>query len=275
MSSDLNVDPDDDIFYIFGVGMFKEALFVLKRRSKASYSKSSRSDAEYERVRRVYTFPRGEGNRVLAVNPMQKQSENGRRYSIIHCRALNKVFRIKYDSKSHDSRIEEWKLKSDFPDIQCIASYPNLDNFCFALTVEYGADRRRVDAVLYGLCTLQKDRNINPVQLVRFEMTPSTTSQSNSEQQHHCRTMCWMQSFNALCVVVEGLCYLVFPDDQNGAVLQSKEYWNLYKVGSMLVGDRGGHQRMFYPNSIAQYKDTQFIVAVDGTKCAKMFEVVS
>ena len=92
---------------------------------------------------------------------------------------------------------------------------------------------------------------------------------SEREQQHHCRSMCFMQKMNALYVVVEGQCYFVYPehgvDIQNGdgMSIRNKANWNLYQIGTMMQCDEVGRERLCFPNSVAQYKDTQFLVAVE------------
>ena len=278
VSSSLEVDAEDNVFYILGVGMFKEALFVLRRNPKALGSASKQPPSEYLKVRRVHTFRSGDGvNRILSVNPNLNHSENGKRYSIIHCRAKRSFFRMKYAAKSHDLEIEEWKFKSDFPEIQWMASYPFSDNFCFALTVDDGAER--VEAVLHGIWTEAGNPRCGHFELFRFEMA-SLKALSERAQQHHCRCMCFLQRLHRLCVVVEGQCYLVRPDpalDIQGGVgdrIRNKAFWSLYKIGTMMQRDARGRARVFYPNSIAPFRDSQFVIGVDATDKAAIFEIV-
>ena len=77
-----------------------------------------------------------------------------------------------------------------------------------------------------------------------------------------------------------GTVYLVYPENgmeiQNGdgKSIRNKAFWNLYEIGTMMQCDDIGRERVCYPNSIAQYKDTPFVIAVDGTDSASMFEII-
>eukprot|EP01084_Bolivina_argentea_P090094 162395_1 len=88
IDENFQIDPDDNIFYVLGVGFFKEAIFVLRRKQQSSNPNDAKESA-YSKPRRVHTFGSGEGNRIVSVNPLKYHKTKKQKYVILHCRALN------------------------------------------------------------------------------------------------------------------------------------------------------------------------------------------
>merc|ERR1712129_420637 len=90
-------------------------------------------------------------------------------------------------------------------------------------------------------------------------------------REHHCFCMCWMQKMDKICVVVEGQCFLVYPGDEEVTKASS---WVRYNVGMLIENDDVDGERYFYPKSIAQYQDSNFVIGVNGTNVSSIFQIL-
>ena len=297
IDENFQLDPENNIFYTMGVGFFKEAIFVLRYNNKDKQSKSKKKETEYLKPRRVHTFGSGEGNRILSVNPSKLYKEKKNKYVILHCRALNKFFRMKYCVKTHDLKIEQWRFNADFLRIQWLISYPLNENLCVGMVVDWDVNM----VILYGILTLKGSKHCKTFEIFRFKLRKFTDKDKG--RTHHCYCMCYLKGFNKFCIVIEGECFLVYLNDdilkkskkkkkveddgdnddekKNGdgmedvdKLIQLKSSWNMYNIGMLLEKDDIDGTNYFYPKSIAQYKESNFVIGVNGTDTASMFQIL-
>eukprot|EP01084_Bolivina_argentea_P141042 247879_1 len=234
IDENFQIDADNNIFYTLGVGFFKEAIFVLRVKP----NNDNKKENEYLKPRRIHTFGSGEGNRILSINTSRFYKEKKHKYVILHCRALNKFFRMKYCIKTHDLKIEEWRISSDFPRIQWLISYPFNSKLCFAMIVNLDINM----VILYGILLYKNNKQCIVFEIFKFKLRDF--DDKDKGRQHHCYTMCWLKKINKLCVVVEGECFLIYFDqeiinnkdinNEKNKLIQLKSSWRKYNIGMLI-----------------------------------------
>ena len=259
-----------------GVGFFKEAIFVLRRNT--NHNPTDKKSNEYLKPRRVHTFGSGEGNRICSVNPIVFHKEKKDKYVTLHCRALGKFFRMRYCVKTNDLKIETWNIAPDFLRIQWLLSCPFNDNLCVGLVVDWSIHM----VILYGFLCYAGMKSVVSFEIFRFGLRQFDEKEKG--RQHHCYCMCYMKKMNKICVVVEGECFLIYHDenivsdedmnDCENKLIQLQSSWIKYNIGMLVQKDDVEGTEYFYPKSIAQFKDTNFVIGVNGTNVSAMFQIM-
>ena len=265
-----------NLLKMMGVGFFKEAIFVLRRNT--NYHPTDKKSNEYLKPRRVHTFGSGEGNRICSVNPIKFHKEKKDKYVTLHCRALGKFFRMRYCVKTNDLKIETWNIAPDFLRIQWLLSYPFNNNLCVGLVVEWSIHM----VILYGFLCYTGMKSVVSFEIFRFNLRQFDEKEKG--RQHHCYCMCYMKKMNKICVVVEGECFLIYHDenivsdedmnDCENKLIQLQSSWNKYNIGMLVQKDDVEGTEYFYPKSIAQFRDTNFVIGVNGTNVSAMFQIM-
>eukprot|EP00485_Elphidium_margaritaceum_P010080 CAMPEP_0202691564 /NCGR_PEP_ID=MMETSP1385-20130828/6246_1 /ASSEMBLY_ACC=CAM_ASM_000861 /TAXON_ID=933848 /ORGANISM="Elphidium margaritaceum" /LENGTH=318 /DNA_ID=CAMNT_0049346991 /DNA_START=148 /DNA_END=1104 /DNA_ORIENTATION=+ len=269
IDENFQLDPDDNIFYLLSVGFFKEALFLIRNNNNEAKmgQKSGGGGGGYSKPKRLHTFSSGEGNRVVSANAYKHASIKKNKYSILHCRALNKFHRFLYCVKSNDLQSEVWTFDAHFLPIQWMISSPVNNNLCYALVVDWD----KHCAILHGLLCYTGQASCEAFEIARFGLRVDVNI-NNVKQNHHCYCMCYLSKVHKLCVVIEGQCFLVYHEDEKQKTEAIKNGWHVYNVG-MLIKE---HDPLtyFYPSSIAQYKNTHYVIGVNGTNIASLFQIL-
>merc|ERR1712173_149875 len=126
---------------------------------------------------------------------------------------------MRYCIKTHDLKIEEWKISKQFLRIQWLISYPFNDNLCFGMVVDWNCNM----VILYGILLYKENKSCIPFEIFQFKLRDF--DEKDKGRQHHCYCMCYLKKINKLCLVIEGECFLIYHD-QN---INTKDDINDYK----------------------------------------------